>query len=89
MKLGALYLTHGVNDKVAADEHFAKFVNESIRRHITQDWGEICEEDKRANNEALKYGERILSAFQRNKTKIWIITEADRSSTTILFPDEY
>ena len=61
-----------------------------ISRHMAGDWGELDDEDKQANNEALEQGLRILSAYRtRNGTKFWIITEADRSATTILLPDEY
>lgn len=52
-------------------------------------WGDIPEEDKRANDEALTNGGRILSAYELRGERVWIITEADRSYTTILFPDEY
>ena len=53
--------------------------------------GEMCEEDKKANNWSLNHDERILASYsdKENDYKIWIITEADRSITTILFPDEY
>lgn len=59
-------------------------------RHLSCDYGEICQEDKEANDEAVKDGSRILSAYMlKNGEKIWVITEADRSVTTILLPDEY
>lgn len=66
-----------------------------LRRHANQDWGDLDEEDKRLNDEALHDGSRILSAYHTsNGTKIWIITEAEdddghRAATTILLPDEY
>lgn len=62
---------------------------ELLLRHVSGDWGEICEEDKTENELSLKNGFRLLSAF-RTKTdvKIWIITEVDRSAT-LLLPDEY
>ena len=57
---------------------------------MTGDWGELDEEDKTANDEALKTGERLLSAYKSaTGTKFWIITEADRSVTTILMPEDY
>lgn len=59
-------------------------------RHAQGDWGDVCQEDKEANDEALKSGERLLSAYTLpDGEKIWIITEADRSSTTLLFPEDY
>jgi hypothetical protein len=60
-----------------------------IARHIHGDWGNVPPEDAALNNEALKYGSRILSSYQVGNERVWIITEADRSSTTILLPDEY
>jgi hypothetical protein len=61
-----------------------------IGRHVAGDWGELDEEDRRENELSVKEGFRILSAYRLSDgTKIWIITEADRSSTTILLPEEY
>lgn len=59
-------------------------------RHGNCDWGDVCDEDKEANEEALKEGLRILSSYKLpDGKKIWIITEADRSATTLLFPEDY
>ena len=61
-----------------------------LRRHVSGDWGELCEEDKELNDQALHDDSRILSAYETAKgAKIWIITEADRSATTLLLPEEY
>lgn len=61
-----------------------------LLRHVSGDWGEICEEDKTENEFSLKNGLRLLSAYRtRAGVKILIITEADRSATTLLLPDEY
>lgn len=61
-----------------------------LARHAKGDWGVLNEEDKRANNRALVEGTRLFSAYLLvNGVKIWIITEADRSATTILLPDDY
>ena len=88
--LGQLVMTRGVNDMVANDEAFAKFITESLNRHVKGDWGELGDEDRAENELSLKEGFRILSAYESGELpKIWIITEANRSATTILFPDEY
>ncbi|MDD5489046.1 MAG: hypothetical protein PHH49_08840 [Candidatus Omnitrophica bacterium] len=88
--LGQLVMTMGVNDLVADDEAFAKFVTDSLARHVKGDWGELGDEDRVENDLSLKEGFRVLSAYESEELpKIWIITEADRSATTILFPDEY
>jgi acetyl-CoA carboxylase carboxyltransferase component len=66
------------------------FVHECLVRHLLGDWGNLCEGDRNENEKALVNGSRLFSAYKTNtQPKIWIITEADRSSTCILFPDEY
>ncbi|MCM1224336.1 MAG: hypothetical protein NC548_58775, partial [Lachnospiraceae bacterium] len=61
-----------------------------LARHQSGDWGEVSKSDWMANNNALKSGGRILSAYTANGGKtFWIITEADRSHTTVLMPDDY
>ncbi len=87
--LGRIVWTRGVNDRVAVDTHFAKFVMDSLKRHSNCDWGELSSEDKRENDFSLNKDLRLFSSYQHNGIKIWIITEADRSTTMILFPEEY
>ena len=61
-----------------------------IARHAARDWGEVPPEDWEENEFSIKNELRVLSAYSlRNGAKIWIITEADRSVTTILLPEEY
>lgn len=62
---------------------------EIIRRHSKGDWGDLSEEDKKENDLSVKEGFRILSSYSIREKTIWVITEADRSATTLLFPDEY
>ena len=85
--LGQLVATPGaIQALAAAQENPAKYVG----RHADGDWGELCADDKRLNDQATGGGARILSAYRLpTGTSIWIITEADRSVTTILLPDEY
>jgi hypothetical protein len=88
--LGMLVMTRGVADLVAEDPAFAAFAYQSLKRHASGDWGDLCEEDKKENEYALNKYLRIFSAYEQYPLpKIWIITEADRSVTTTLFPDEY
>lgn len=62
----------------------------ALHLHAMGDWGDVCAEDKTANEQALKDGSRLLSAYaDRKGTKFWIITEADRSATTVLLPEDY
>ena len=93
--LGTICLTRGVADMVSENDEFANFLLRCLVRHAGGDWGNLDEEDKEANSEALKQGLRLLSAYSDERfpkhgvATIWIITEADRQYTTILFPDEY
>ena len=62
----------------------------AIQRHQAGDWGDLGAEDLAANDRALGEGTRILSAYRAaNGTKFWVITEADRSATTVLLPEDY
>ncbi len=61
-----------------------------LARHQRGDWGEVSPEDATENDFSVTHGFRILSAYAlRDGTRIWVLTEADRSATTILLPDEY
>jgi hypothetical protein len=60
-----------------------------LDRHAAGDWGDLGERDKDSNEIALVAGDRILSAYGSGDAKLWVITEWDRSVTTILRPDEY
>jgi hypothetical protein len=63
---------------------------EFLHRHVVCDWGDLDEHDRAVNDRSVKKRLRLLSAYHLwDGTKIWIITEADRSSTTILLPSEY
>jgi hypothetical protein len=84
-EIGRLLFTRGVNETLPMRD-----VAEALNRHIQGDWGDVCAEDRAANNRALKEGSRLLSVYHAaNGTKFWIITEWDRSATTVLFPSEY
>ena len=60
-----------------------------LARHATGDWGNLCSFDQRQNEIALRDGYRVFSAYDITAGRVWIITEADRSITTILLPEEY
>jgi hypothetical protein len=62
---------------------------EYLARHATGDWGDLCAFDRRQNELALHDGYRVLSTYEVAAGRVWIITEADRSVTTILLPEEY
>ncbi len=84
-QLGQLVATPGAMAEVDHDD-----MVEAIKRHLSGDWGDVCEEDKAHNDQALVEGTRLLSSYKSAKgLKFWIITEGDRSVTTVLLPDEY
>lgn len=60
-----------------------------VSRHWQGDWGDLDIDDIKANQYALRHGLRLLSSYRIDNTKLWIITEADRSATTLLLPEEY
>lgn len=72
-----------------ADEFPEDFLMRCLERHANQDWGDLDAEDKKTNDDAVKRGGRVLSAYELRGDKLWIITEADRSVTTLLTPEEY
>ncbi len=85
--LGEIYLTIGVQEAL---EESNQMPNEFLAKHQSGNWGLVCEDDKKENELSVKEGFRILSAYKTDRdVKIWVITEADRSSTTVLLPSEY
>jgi hypothetical protein len=60
-----------------------------LSRHQRGDWGDLGKEDKQTNEQALTFGDRIFSSYNLASAKFWVITEADRSATTILLPEDY
>lgn len=91
--LGQIVATRGVVDTVPNPRRL-----ECLSRHVRGDWGVVCPEDAARNDEASHEGYRIFSAYPIDPSKpakghgkncLWIITEADRSATTFLLPDEY
>lgn len=89
MEYGRILATSGVANEMKASPVFAGEVAAAFNRYQRKDWGELSREDRDLNNQAIGSGERILTAYQTSKGRIWIITEWDRSATTILFPSEY
>jgi hypothetical protein len=62
----------------------------ALRRHLAGDWGDVSEADRAENEAALQFGDRLLSAYRASDgQKFWVLTEADRSVTAVLLPDEY
>lgn len=84
-ELGDIAITSGAAEMISG----GLLVDLYLDRHWRGDWGDVCEEDKEINEQALVHGDRLLSSFETALGKIWIITEADRESTTVLTPDEY
>jgi hypothetical protein len=96
--LGDVYMTPGIQELIEEDPEFAYRLGWYTVRHSRGDWGCVCEDDQKVNDEALLSGARIISAYPIDPKLpckgygdncIWIITEADRSVTTILLCSEY
>jgi len=84
-QLGRLLITPGALGKLSGID-----TERALARHVSGDWGDVCPEDARTNERALVEDARLLSVYRGDSgTKFWIITEADRSATTILLPSEY
>ena len=95
INIGTLYVTEAIRSLIEHDSSFSIFINNSLKRHMSGDWGELSESDRIRNDGAMNKdylglpSERIISSYLKNDVEIWIITEHDRSTTTVLFPDEY
>lgn len=85
-RLGKIVATRGVLRHL---EHHGIQADPYLRRHVRGDWGDVPREDALSNERAVEQGARILSSYEVEGQRIWVITEADRSVTTLLFPSEY
>ncbi len=81
---GQVVITSNAADRLTHEEIYRGFA-----RHVAGDWGNVPPEDARANEDALEHGDRLLSAYGEGDRRFWIITESDRSVTTILLPEDY
>ena len=82
--LGQIVITRNAAGRLSTRE-----IHESLKRHESGDWGELDPADTHENERALRDGNRILSAYGTGENRFWIITEADRSVTTVLLPEDY
>ena len=87
--LGRCVITQGIAIEISKNPLFAVTVKASFNKHRNGDWGDISDNDKRANDKALTTEDRIVSSYETGEGDILIITEWDRSATTIMFADEY
>ena len=82
--LGQIVMTANANAQLAPAT-----VQEALNRHAAGDWGDVCPDDAKLNEEALKEGDRLSSVYGLKDRQFWIITEADRTVTTVLMPEDY
>ena len=82
--LGQVAITANASLRLSTEAVFT-----ALSRHASGDWGDLCPEDTLANDSAIAHGGRLFSAYGQTADRFWVITEADRSSTCILLPDEY
>ncbi|MEI8288160.1 MAG: hypothetical protein WCH99_01705 [Verrucomicrobiota bacterium] len=84
-RTGRIVTTANALDHLTQDD-----ILSGLSRHTTGDWGDLDADDRKENDQALERGTRLLSAYQAgNGVKFWIITEANRSVTTVLLPEDY
>ena len=95
-EIGKVVATRNVWDLMTENQQFHDFVSGCLSRYILYDWGDTCAEDWRSNNEAALHGERVMAVYNipedmesEFEEHLWIITEWDRSATTLLFPSDY
>ncbi len=103
LRTGRLLMTGGVADAVAERGELAAFVRECLGRHASGDWGDVDDEDRQTNDWAVGHEERVISSYRlprplrvptnfserSGEDRLWVITERDRSATTLLWPSEY
>ena len=90
MNLGQILMTAGISNMIEQSEQFAKFCAKILKRYARCDWGDTCMEDKVANYYAVTNGgERVVAKYNSTEEPVFIITEWDRSYTTIMFASEY
>jgi len=82
--LGQVAITANASLRLATE-----MVLTALSRHASGDWGDLCPEDTLANESALQQGDRLFSAYGQSADRFWVITEADRSVTTVLLPEDY
>lgn len=89
--LGQIVATRGVDQWITEGEPSDRLsrVARCVERHRAGDWGDVDDEDRATNDISVEQGLRIMSVYTVDERTIWIITEADRSVTTLLFPEEY
>ena len=87
--LGQLVCTVNIAATIEKDSEFQKEINNSLEKYTKGDWGDTCEEDCELNDEALETNDRIVALYKTSQGNVFIITEADRSVTTVLFASEY
>ena len=90
--LGRIVMTTNLQGRVqeANPEHWEEELQGMIKRHASGDWGDLDDHDQGINAKALEHGGRLFSPFTTSSgLKVWVITEADRSCTTALLPDDY
>ena len=94
-ELGMILMTPGIRNLIGSSEKAYETVVDCLRKHSNENWGDLSEEDKQMNDDALeaeRNGEptdRLFSSYDTDLVKLYIITECDRSATTILLSEEY
>ena len=88
-QLGKLVMTSGIQNIINEKPNYQYELVNYLNRYLNEDWGDLCDDDKQMNEDAIRNNERLLASYVTSGGKIYIITERDRSYTTILLRSEY
>ena len=88
-QLGKLVMTSGIQNIISEKPSYQYELVNYLNRYMNEDWGDLCDDDKQMNEDAINNDERILASYITSRGGIYIITERDRSYTTILLKNEY
>ncbi len=88
-QLGKLVMTSGIQSIINEEPSYQYELINYLNRYLNEDWGDLCDSDKQMNEDAIINNERILASYTTTGGNIYIITERDRSYTTILLRSEY
>ena len=88
-QLGKLVMTNGIQNIINEKPSYQYELVNYLNRYMNEDWGDLCDDDKQMNEDAIRNNERLLASYVTSGGNIYIITERDRSYTTILLRSEY
>lgn len=89
LETGVIVAVKGVCEKMREDREFRKFIDESLDRYRSCDWGDTDKEDAKENDEAVKHNYRVVAKYKHKYDDVFITTECNRAATTVIFASDY